>query len=206
MKELRSIDNLDKEILLQAKKKADEILKNADEECKNIINKVEADIQTSKKEKEAVYNKKLEAFENDLRSSLPLEKQRFKISYMQSSVEESINNYLNTLNDSRKMEIATRNFDFKTDNKFTAYVYGFDVTEAKKLLEKKLGKNLLECQKTVFGKIVPEEQCGLKNPCGIILESDDKKIRIRLTLSKVFNQILDEKRAELADALFGGSL
>ena len=86
-----------------------------------------------------------------------------------------------------------------------AYVYGFKLDDAKKFLTKKLGKNLLDCQETIFRKMALEEDYGLDMPKGIILESEDKTFRCRLTLSEVIGQLLDKNRAELSEALFGGN-
>ena len=100
-------------------------------------------------------------------------------------------------------------FDFTTldqDIKITAYVYGFDFEAAKKMLTKKLGKNLAECKETIFRKIALEDDCGLEKPQGIILEAQDKSFRCRLTLGQAISQILDKNRADLSDALFGGQL
>ena len=95
--------------------------------------------------------------------------------------------------------------DINTDKKMNAYVYGFKLDDAKKFLTKKLGKNLLDCQETIFRKMALEEDYGLDVPKGIILESEDKTFRCRLTLSEVIGQLLDKNRAELSEALFGGN-
>jgi len=206
MQELRSTDILDKEILTDARKKAEKILKKADQDSAELLAKVEEDIASAKVQKEDFFNKKLDAYEKDQKNSIPLEKQRFEVSFIQSAVEAEINAYLSSLTEEKRLEIATKNFDFAKDVKFNAYVYGFDLAEAKKFLTKKLGKNLLSCEETVFRKIVLEDECGLSKPEGIILESEDKSYRTRLTLSEVCGRLLNVNRIELADALFGGSL
>ena len=104
------------------------------------------------------------------------------------------------------MEIAAKGYDFSLSKKMNAYVYGFNKTEAEKFLAKKMGKNLLNCTQTIFRKTVLEDDYGLDNPEGIILEAEDKSFRARLTLSEVISHLLDKNRAELSDALFGGSL
>ena len=114
-----------------------------------------------------------------------------------------------SLSEEKRLEIALNGFDFTNldqDIKITAYVYGFDFEAAKKMLTKKLGKNLAECKETIFRKIALEDDCGLEKPQGIILEAQDKSFRCRLTLSQAISQILDKNRADLSDALFGGQL
>lgn len=206
MQELQSIEVSENEVLSDARNKAKNILEKADAECAELLARIDADIEKVKSEKESFYQKKLDVFEKNRKAAVPLEKQRYLVSFVQKTIEENMSKYFESLTEAKKIEAVSRNFDFKTNQNFNAYVYGFDLSEAKKFLEKKLGKKLLDCNKTVFRKIVLEEEYGLKNPCGIILESEDKSIRARLTLSETVSHLMDSKREELADALFGGSL
>ncbi len=206
MQELRSTDILDKEILTDARKKAEKILKKADSDCAELIARVEADIAKAKAEKDEFFNKKLDAYEKDQKNSIPLEKQRFEVSFIQNAVAAEIDAYLQSLTEQQRLEIATKNFNFATETNFKAYVYGFELAEASKFLKNKLGNNLISCEMTVFRKMALEDDCGLSKPQGIILESEDKSFRGRLTLSEVCGALMNNNRKELADALFGGSL
>jgi len=206
MQELRSTDILDKEIQADARKKAEKILKKAESDCAEILASVDVNIANAKAEKENFFASKLEAYEKDQKASIPLEKQRFEVSFTQNAILSKINKYLSSLSEEDCIKLASKNFDFNTERKLNAYVYGFKLETAKKYLEKNLGKNLLGCQETIFRKIVLEEDFGLDTPKGIILESEDKLYRCRMTLSEVIGQLLDTYRAELSDALFGGKL
>ena len=62
----------------------------------------------------------------------------------------------------------------------------------------------MKCEETKFGKIVLEDDYDLEKPEGILLESEDKSFRVRLTLSEIIGQLLDKNREELSDALFRG--
>ena len=197
MQELRSTDILDKEIQADARKKAEKILKKADQDCQKILASVDENVATTKAAKQQAYEKRLTDFEADQKASIPLQKECFEVSFIQNALTEKINKYLAGL----------KHFDFESlpeDKKFTAYVYGFSAAEAKKVLTKKLGKRLGDCKETLFRKIALEEELGLAKPEGIILESEDKALRLRLTLNQALAQILDKNRAELSDALFGG--
>ena len=58
---------------------------------------------------------------------------------------------------------------------------------------------------TEFGKEIVEDEIGLENNEGIILESKDKTFRSRMTMTEVVSGLLDNNRAELAEALLGGA-
>ena len=201
MQELRSTDILDKEIQADARKKAERMLAKADADCEKLIASVDADIENAKAEKQQFFAHKLEAFEKDRMAVVPLEKERFKVSFIQN-----INKYLEGLSEEKRLALVARDFDFKTDRRLNAYVYGFSVAGAKKFLSDKLGSKLAEVSETKFGKTALEEEIGLEKPQGIILESEDKNFRCRLTLSEVIAKLLDTNRAELSSTLFGGEI
>lgn len=206
MQELRSTDILDKEIQADARKKAERMLAKADRDCEQLLASINSDIEKATEEKQQFFAHKLEAFEKDRQAVVPLEKERFKVSFIQNAVIQNINKYLEGLSEEKRLELVARNFTFNTDYRFNAYVYGFSADSAKKFLSSKLGDKLLSCSETKFGASVLEDEIGLSKPQGIILESEDKNFRCRLTLSEVIEKLLDSNRAELSATLFGGDL
>ena len=213
MQELRSTDILDKEILSDSRRKAEKILKNSDSECKELLDSLDSEIQKAKLEKQEIYNRKIELFEKNKKVSIPLEKQRFKITFIENTLLQNINEYLKSVDDSKKITMLISHLqDFEDlqkslcGQKFTAFFYGFDKTEVEAQLSKKIGKLLDKCEKTEFGKVAYEKDFGMENPQGIILETEDKTFRVRLTFSQVLEQILDKNREELTSTLFGGDL
>ena len=206
MQELRSTDILDKEIQADARKKAERMLAKADSDCAKLLASVNTDIEKAAEEKQEFFAHKLDAFEKDRMAVVPLEKERFKVSFIQNAVIQNINKYLEALTEEKRLTLVSRDFDFNTDRRLNAYVYGFSVSAAKKFLSSKLGDKLLSCTETKFGAVALEDEIGLSNPQGIILESEDKNFRCRLTLSEVIEKLLDTNRAELSATLFGGDL
>ena len=206
MQELRSTDILDKEIQADARKKAERMLAKADSDCAKLLASVDTDIEKAAEEKQEFFAHKLDAFEKDRMAVVPLEKERFKVSFIQNAVIQNINKYLEALTEEKRLTLVSRDFDFNTDRRLNAYVYGFSVSAAKKFLSSKLGDKLLSCTETKFGAVALEDEIGLANPQGIILESEDKNFRCRLTLSEVIEKLLDTNRAELSATLFGGDL
>ena len=206
MQELRSTEILDNEIRMEARRKAEAVLKRADEECEQILSGVDKRIQQARAEKDEFYKKKLAAFEKDITASVPLEKQRMEVSFVQSELVKAVNKYLAELTEEKRLELVLKSCDLSVfDGKeLNAYIYGFDSVNAKKKLEAVCGIKLLSCTKTEFGRIIIEDDLGLEKNEGIILESPDKSLRIRLTLSQVFACIMDKYRGELTAALFDG--
>lgn len=206
MQELRSTDILDKEIQADARKKAERMLAKTDSECEKLIASVESDIEKAAEEKQLFFAHKLEAFEKDRMAVVPLEKERFKVSFIQDAVIQNINKYLEALSEEKKLELVAHDFDFKTERSLNAFVYGFSLSDAKKFLSDKMGSKLLSVKETKFGAEILEEDIGLAKPEGIILESEDKNFRCRLTLNEVIEKLLDTNRADLSATLFGGDL
>lgn len=208
MEEFRSTEILDKEIQADARKKAEKILAKADVDCALLLEEVSGRIEKAKKELADKYALKIAAFEKDLSATLPLEKERFLVSFIQSSIEKAINAYLAKLSDEEKIDLVLKKSvkieDVLKSKKLNALYYGFQESLVKKTVGKKF--NLISVKETEFNKMIIENDLGITDRKGIILESEDKAIRVRMTLSEVISQIQDKYRAELYSALFGERL
>ena len=208
MEELRSAEILDKEIQDDARKKAEKILRNADSQCDQIMAQVESRLEEAKKEKEIYFNQKVDQVKKDLDSSMPLEKSRFLVSYISSSIAKGINEYLKTLSSEKRFELAVsllNQFSNLVSNRtFDAAVYGFDPAYVKSTLSSKVKIN--SCSSVDFAKSGSEAVDGIEIHEGVILLSEDKSVKIRLTLEEVITELIDKYRKELAVTLFGGRL
>ncbi len=210
MQELRSTEILDKEILNDAAKKAENIKRKTDEEISQVIASVDENVAIAEKDKEAYYAEKLNSFIKDKKAAAPLEKQRMEVSFIQKSIMLKINQYLSSLPEKKRLELVLKQIPseyIKQNKNLVAYIYGFDFDAAKKALAKEYKTEIKDYKKTDFGKLVPEEAYSLdkENLKGIILETEDKNYRYRLTTSEVLGIVLDKNRAELAQSLFGGN-
>ncbi len=208
MEELRSTEILDKEIKADARKKAEKILAKADADCKNMLENVDARIENAKKEYLAKTEEKLRFFEKDLAASLPLEKKRFLVSFIQSSINKATDAFLQSLSVEEKLELIMRQIQ-KYENclkskKLVVSYYGFEEKLLKKAFENKY--TIVSFNKTDFNKLIIESDCGITTKLGIILEADDKSVRVRTTLSEIICQLQDEYRTELCKTLFDGRL
>lgn len=210
MEELRSTEILDKEIEADARKKAEKILRKTEEESKKILESVSERLEAVKKEKSLFFDEKIKDFENDKLNSFPLEKQRFLVKFIQNAFSENINDFLNSLTEDERLSLvinkSKKNFPLIESKKVLACIYGFDLKSCEKKLSEIFGSALLKVEKTEFNKILVEEPLNLSFKEGIILEADDKSVRIRMTLSEIFSQVEDENREQLFNALFEGRL
>ena len=74
---------------------------------------------------------------------------------------------------------------------------GFDIKTIKDALEAVAGKgNILSCTQAPKGH----------NYEGCIIETEDRSVKCRATISELVGKIVDTDRYELASALFGGRL
>lgn len=90
MEELRSTEILDREILEDARRKAEKILKTSEAECRAIYDDVSLRIEKSREEKSHEYKQKAESYRNDSASAIPLEKQRRIVSFVDTSVSQAL--------------------------------------------------------------------------------------------------------------------
>ncbi len=204
MEELRSTEILDKEIISDATKKAERIAVKAEEECARISSSVSSRVSEEIQKAEENLSVKLKNYERDLNASVPLEKSRFYVSFIQDSIIKNINEYLSKVSDEKILDLLCRNckkVDF-ADYKVKAYVYGLDEKSTEAALKNILGDKLQGVEKTEFNKLVYEDSV-LENNKGIILVSENNEIKCRFTLCQIVDGILDKDRAELSEALFG---
>ena len=200
MEELRSTDILDKEIQNDARKKAAVIVEQGKQKAAEILAGVQERLEAARVQKEKFYGDKEGKKRKDSDASLPLEKERFLVSFIGESVDQAIGDYLNKLPSARRVELAVKILDGKEDlvkgKKFSAKVCGFDKKEAQDAVEKKLGSKLLSCE------LVQNSH----ESDGIILESEDRSLKIRLTIDEILGAAKDKHYKEMSGALFGGRL
>ena len=202
MEELRSTAVLDKEIRIDSKKKAEKILAKAEESAKALIEEVQSRVKKAGEDAENASKARIAVFERNDIASIPLEKQRFLVSYINDSIVEAMKDYFQKIDSSKKDRIieglVEKVKSILGDSKVNAVVHGeLKTAAAKKILKKSLGDKVLDVssENTVGDNIFDY---------GIILSSEDGRITCRLTLEEKINELLGEKREKLALSLFGG--
>ncbi len=205
MEELRSTEILDKEIKEDARKKAERILKNADSEAASIASGVPLRIKTVKKEKEIFYSEQIAAYKNDAEAAVPLEKLRKEISYIDSEIKKALSSYFEKIGKDGRLKII-RTFlyafqPFIQNTPVKVRYAGYSNDEIKMFIEKNFSGFRVREYKALSS--AESELTGLKD--GIFIEDCDETFICRASIDEAENRLLNEKRAELKHALFGGN-
>ena len=105
----------------------------------------------------------------------------------------NLNDYLKTISQEKRIQLVLtmlNRFESLTDGKsFEAAVYGFNLDLAKNELNKNNKLHISSFLATEFAKTGEVAVDGIEIHEGIILVSDDKVVKIRLTLEELFSDI-----------------
>lgn len=202
MEELRSTEILDREIQEDARRKAEKILKTCDAECRSIRDDVVLRMNRMKGEKEEEYRNRLEAYRTDVLSSIPLEKQRRLVSFIDTAVQEAFTAWFSALGTDRKLAIYQRMMER----------YG-SVLENKKVAVTCIGYEtgaVSRCVSSIFGSdrilsVTAVESSPFLTD-GILVSSEDGTVQCRASFEQLRQSLLDSRRQEMAEALMGGRL
>ena len=212
MEELRSTEVLDKEIRDDARKKAERILEQAEEKSRELLESVSSRVAESQKEAEKALSERLLSREKNTNASLPLEKQRYLVSYINDSILDAVNAYFERNGEECRLKVIESMLKDVLENlsksgisvKVKARVIDCDLSKTEALLKKILGTGLVSVEKGM--PLEGENMSGLKYHDGVILTSEDESFTCRLTIDEKIRSVLDEYSESLAAALFGGRI
>lgn len=193
MEELRSTDVLDKEIAADARKKVARILQRADDNGKALLDAVPEKVKSARMEMEAGLKKRVAAFKKNSDASMPLEKERFHVSFVQAAISSAMEAFIKSCSEDELLSFVTerykKNQEALKDKSFYATFVGLNEETAKRAL------------KEIGAKIESSKRVDAVNPLdtGVILEGENVKARI--TVAQIVSEMEDDKRAELSSAL-----
>ncbi len=206
MEELRSTEILDKEIQEDARKKADRILKNADTEAARIASDVETRIAAARQEKEEVCKKRIEAGQRDADAAVPLEKERFLVSFEDKAVTTAIEEYYTALSEKKRLTLIgnlLKQFkDILSGKQGNLSFNGFSEKNIRKLIQDELGTSFILSMTELDDPHAMEKEAYR----GMVIETSDGRIRCRVTIPEIFANLIDSNRYELVQAIFGDAL
>jgi len=197
MEELQSTEILDREILEDARRKALRILKTADDTIHVQSAEWEKKTLESMNELEKKYNEQKKAEAEKIMARLPIDKLRIKVEKIESLLSSAVETWYESLSrqkilDMLKNELSKRIAlceEFSSSSQNHAYYNGLEKQEAQAVL------------KVVKGVYNIEEVPSVSHYPSITLETGN--VRVIASIQKMADFFLQEKRAELVEALVG---
>jgi len=205
MEELNSTEILDKEVLEDARRKAMRILKTADDAISAKTSEWEKKTCEAVNELEKKYNGLREEAAVNIMARLPVDKLRTKAEKVENILQDAVNTWYGSLSRVRVLEILTNEFA-----KRLALCAEFASSAKKRVIYSALDRKEAEDVLKNAGSIASKNwaDCGMEETVSdsfpsITLETED--IRITASIQKAVNLLLQEKRAELVEALVGNT-
>ena len=210
MEELRSTDVLDREILADAKKKAEKILSRADDVCLELLGGVGARLDEAKKKAKSESDSALDLFTKNISASLPLERERYLVSYIHGSVVDAINSYFENAGEERQLQVIEgllkRSVDALGSEPLEVSAVGIDKSTAASILSRNVSNTVESIIVSDEVVLADEAVDGFKFRKGLFVSTVDGKVTCRLTLDQKVREILDSHSYELASSLFAGRI
>ncbi|MDR2182017.1 MAG: ATPase [Treponema sp.] len=199
MEELQSTDALDREILEDARKKALKILKSADDEAVSRAASWERRLEQKREEVRGKYAEKIAAARTEIMARLPMDKRRIRTEKIQTLLAGAMNSYLASLDRARlvsivEKELAVRTASCDPGGGVSVRFRGLDGEELAALLAKTLAASP--------SSVTPDALYTVRGSFpALILESP--RLRISASVDGAADQLLLDKRSELARSLLG---
>ena len=202
MEELQSTEILDREILEDARKKAQRILKAADDTIKAKSDEWEKKTAAALEELEKKYAEQNQLANHEIMAVLPLDKRRVKAKKIDELIRSAVEHWYTGLSRRQVLEFLqgelterlTECEEFpnsETKNVIHVAIHRIDQAEAQTILQKVLPGGSFTIGDTHSSSPYPE----------LVLETRD--VRIHASIGKTVDFFINEKRAELLEALLG---
>ena len=196
MEELQGTEKLYREILEDARKKAQKILKAADETIKKKNAEWEKKTTDSIAELESRYRQQGKSYAEKIMAFLPIDKQREKVKKTEEFLKEAVNAWYSGLNRKQirnilQKKLAKRLEKCDISGPIQVYFQKIDPKEAKSILKAVLPEKNIKLKEVHSDAALPEVIIDLKN--ARVISSIDKTVAF----------FLDIKREELVEALLG---
>ena len=198
MEEIRGTEALEREILEDARKRADRIIRKAEENARLLGAQTEQRIKEATAALLSEYQIKKRTAELEMLSRLPLEKARLDILYRDEMLRKALKEALASMN--------PRLFGLWCVKRLVCQVELVRKSPAKVLVHG-LDSETMRDIGALFGQgsDISIEEAPTMKVRGLIVEPMDASYRISITENDLLEWLLDEKRGELAAALFGSS-
>ncbi len=194
MEVIKPSDKLEKQLLDDAKKKADRILKNAEKAGSQIlkeeISRAEAEIKELDKNEQLEISK----MTNEIKAILPLDIMRKRLDFINTVMNSEIDDFFNEIADKDFIDILKVSI-LKVKDIFK----GMDIILKYKQIDQKI---ITEAIIKSIPDITIKETMSNSPEKGFVLESTNKKITYKSTVAEFKSFLLENYRGELSKELF----
>ena len=195
MEEIASTDALEKEILEDARRKGEKILKDGEAEAARIRAESAAHSEAALDALDADFRSRTERYENENLARLPLEKGRLKATYIDRLLVTAMEAYLSALPAAQMTGLVSgllaRAGSLVGDDAISVRFKGMDEAAARGLVKDGLPRARL------LGLVRDETLPA----AGLVLENEGAMLKAWATLDLVGEKLLDRHRGELARVL-----
>lgn len=195
MEEIKGTQVLEREILEDAGKRAEKILRKARDEAQKILDDSATTLAVEVEALGKNHDAKVEALTNDVLSRLPLEKARLKVQFIDHALTDAVAKMMDSLGDEL--------FGQWCCDRLEKYV-GIVGSRPATIACKGIGASFIQRLKTLLAgnpaaRIVDDESLPYR---GIFVRTDDDSLKMSITTKQLEEWLLDDQRGELAKALF----
>ncbi|MDR0291091.1 MAG: ATPase [Treponema sp.] len=197
MEELQSTEILDREILEDARKKAQKILKTAEDAIKAKSADWEQKLNAAIGDLEKKYAQQGKFAADEIMARLPLDKRRIKAKKIEELLGSAVETWYTGLSRERVLELLKKELakrlaasdEFPPAGEIRVRIHKIERKEAERILQALLPGRPCAIEETHSTAVYPQ----------IILETAE--VRIYASINKTVEFLLGEKRAELIEAL-----
>ncbi len=204
MEVLKTSEELERQILEDARKKAGRVIEAADKECAQIRAEWEAKLREETARLEAAHKAAVDALGRELDASIPLDRMRERLTFMEKTLVDSVREVFKSLTQKETRAffvfLIRRISGIFSGKHVLVRVEGMAEAEVRKLLTDTVPSISIESLEPLTGAggaLLPSDGRGL------ILETTDRKIHYRGTFNEIARIIMEERRDEFVKSLFG---
>jgi len=194
MEEVRNSENLKKEILEDARKKAERIVKNAEKQANGIRDEWDRKTAADLAEIEREYSMRASYLEKETMAALPLEKRRIRQNFFTEKFEECLADFAKRMGETEAEAVFKRKLAAGAlllgEGKLPVYYSGLSLAAAKRLVRDGIDEARILAWKEIPG------------PKGIVLRAEKGEFTYRITLGEITEELREYHRKEIFEALF----
>jgi V/A-type H+-transporting ATPase subunit E len=195
MEEVKTSDNLEKEILDDARKKAERLLKNAEKKVEELAKEWDRKIAGELVLLDGEYKKRKAHAASEITAALPLEKKRRRIAYLEEIFEKRIAAVVESLSEEEIIPILVKRLKRASgllgSYSPTVRYSGISRAGAEEIIAAGLGKKNPD--------LLPAE--GFH---GLLIEADNGHLVYRLRMEELVEDLREYRREAVISAVFKG--